>query len=223
VTFQRARRPEHKQQRYEAILAAARELAVREGVRAVSLADIAGSVGMHKSALLRYFETREEIYLRVAATDWGDWAAAMRAALAELSPGADTGVAAAFASTLAERPLLCDLLTHAPLNLERNVSMDAARAYKHAALGAMAEVVAAVRAVLPELSDAAAFDLVAAVNTIAAGLWQVCHPPALLADLYEREPELGHANLPFEPTIIRLTETMILGLRARESGQATSR
>ena len=44
--YQRARRPEQKQQRQDAILGAARDLALRDGVRAVSLADIADRVGI---------------------------------------------------------------------------------------------------------------------------------------------------------------------------------
>jgi AcrR family transcriptional regulator len=220
VTFQRARRPEHKRQRYETILAAARELATRDGVRAVTLSDIAAAVGMHKSALLRYFETREEIFLRVALSDWESWADATTAALAPLEPGSvaevSAEVSAALARTLAERPLLCDVLTHAPLNLERNVSMDAVRAYKRAAHDASVEVMAAARRVLPELSEEDALDLVGATCMVAASLWQVTHPPPLLADLYEQEPALDHATLEFEPTIVRLATTLILGIRARD-------
>ena len=216
MTFQRARRPEHKRQRYDAILAAARELATREGVRAVTLSDIAGAVRMHKSALLRYFETREEIFLRVAQADFEDWAEAMTAALAPLEPGSVAEVSAAFARTLAERPLLCDVLTHAPLNLERNVSMDAAREYKLAAHAATAGIATEARRVLPDLSVDDALELVAATSMLAASLWQVTHPPPLLADLYEREPSLDLGSVPFEPTIARMATTLILGIRARD-------
>ncbi|OLF16772.1 TetR/AcrR family transcriptional regulator [Actinophytocola xanthii] len=215
MTFQRARRPEHKRQRYEAILAAARALGTRQGVRAVSLADIAGAVGVHKSALLRYFETREEIYLRIATEDWPDWVQGMRARLAGVAVGSVSEVAAALAATLAERPLLCDLLTHASLNLERNVSLDAARAYKRATVDALAAVAAEIRTVLPELSEDDAIELVGAVNAVAASLWQAAHPPPLMQALYEEEPDLRVANFPFEPTIARLAETLILGIRAR--------
>src|ERR1700733_15534076 len=72
-TYQRARRPEQKTERRDAILAAAHELALRDGVRAVSLADIAARVGIHKSALLRYFETREQIFLELTARAWREW------------------------------------------------------------------------------------------------------------------------------------------------------
>jgi AcrR family transcriptional regulator len=212
MTFQRARRPEHKRQRSEAILAAARTLAERDGVRAVSLADIAAAVGVHKTALLRYFETREEIFLRLAAEDWRSWVTGLRAALADLSPGDVPGVAAALATTLAERPLLCDLMTHAPLNLERNVSLETARTFKHAAVGSVGELAAAVRSVLPKLTDDGAFELVGSLSMIAAGLWQIGHPTPTLLELYAEEPELGHQNLPFVPTMTRFAQTYLRGL-----------
>jgi AcrR family transcriptional regulator len=212
VTFQRARRPEHKRQRYEAILAAARSLAERDGVREVSLADIAAAVGMHKSALLRYFETREEIYLRLAADDWRALVAAIRAALGALSRGDAAGVASAFATTLAAHPLLCDLLTHAPLNLERNVSLESLRTYKRTAIDAVAAIAAEVRAVLPALSEEDGVELVTSAGLIAAGLWQISHPTATLLELYADEPELSHLNVPFVPAVTRAAETIIRGL-----------
>src|ERR1700682_6288817 len=79
--FQRARSPEAKQQREDAILAAARSLGAKRGIRQITLTDIAVAVGMHKSAMLRYFETREQIFLRLTAEGWREWSAALRAKL----------------------------------------------------------------------------------------------------------------------------------------------
>src|SRR6201985_2695526 len=95
-SYQRARRPEQKLERRDAILGAARELALRDGVRAVSLADIAARVGIHKSALLRYFETREQIFLELTAAAWREWTAALHAELdpAELDPAAPDSASA---------------------------------------------------------------------------------------------------------------------------------
>src|ERR1700753_2346790 len=98
-TYQRARRPEQKRERQAAILDAARALALRDGVRPVSLADIAAQVGMHKSALLRYFETREQIFLELTAQAWQEWAAALEAAFADVPPGDPARVAAVFADS----------------------------------------------------------------------------------------------------------------------------
>src|SRR6201995_2888755 len=138
-TYQRARRPEQKLERRAAILGAARELALRDGVRNVSLAGIAARIGIHKSALLRYFETREQIFLELTAAAWRDWAQALHAGLDAAPPGAAALVADVFARSFADRPLFCDLIAHTPLNLERNVSPGAVRRYKLTSLGAVDE------------------------------------------------------------------------------------
>src|ERR1700689_5058312 len=79
--FQRARSTAAKRQREDAILDAARTLGVERGIRQITLTEIADAVGMHKSALLRYFETREQIFLRLTADGWREWSAAVRAEL----------------------------------------------------------------------------------------------------------------------------------------------
>src|ERR1700722_18306010 len=68
--FQRARSSAAKRLREVAILDAARRLGAERGIRQVTLTEIAEAVGMHKSALLRYFETREEIFLRLTGAGW---------------------------------------------------------------------------------------------------------------------------------------------------------
>lgn len=108
--FQRARSAQAKQQREEAILDAARELGTERGIREITLTDIAATVGMHKSALLRYFETREQIFLKITAEGWKEWSAELCARLRELPGAAPDAVGQVFAATLAARPLFCDLL-----------------------------------------------------------------------------------------------------------------
>src|SRR5882724_110071 len=126
--FRRARTPERKQQRAEDLLDAARRLARDEGARAVTLTEIASTAGVHVSAVRRYFESREEIFLRLAGEGWREWADAVGERLnARTDPG---GLARTLAETLDERPLLCDLLAHTPLSLERAVSADVVRTYK---------------------------------------------------------------------------------------------
>ena len=110
------------------MLAAARLLGRSRGVREVTLTDIAAEVGVHKSAVLRYFETREAVYLQLTADGWVEWMDACVPAI-QAADG-PIQVARAVADTLAERPLFCDLLAHAPLNLERGVSVDAVREFK---------------------------------------------------------------------------------------------
>lgn len=209
--FQRARRPEHKEQRREAILAAARTLATRDGVRAVNLGDIAAEVGVHKSALLRYFETREEIYLQLTSDCWLDWIEALRAELPG-APRTPAGVAAVVTSTLADRPLFCDLLTHAPLNLERNVSLDAVRAYKTSAMERVDVVSELLGDAVSGLGKTGGRKAVAAITAFAAAFWQVSHPPETLARFYEEAPEFGHSVMDFAGRLEDLTTAVLTGL-----------
>jgi len=213
-TFLRARRPEHKQLRYDAIRAAARELALERGVRSVSLGDIAAKVGVHKSAIMRYFQTREEIYLSIAADCWTEWSQAVHAELDGVADGSPQLLAEVLARTLADRPLLCDLLTQAPLNLERHVSTDAMRSFKVGLLDVVDELSALIGRAVPRLGPEGGFEVLAALVCFAATIWQVSHPSDGLAALYEQEPELARMSPDFVPTVHRFTLVFITGLLA---------
>ena len=216
-TYQRARRPEQKLERRDAILGAARELALRDGVRAVSLADIAARVGIHKSALLRYFETREQIFLELTAQAWREWVTALHAALDPAAldpagPGSAALVADVFARSFGDRPLLCDLIAHTPLNLERNVSAEAVCRYKLTSLAAVDEAAAVARRVLPDLTLAECGEFVAALASLAGAVWQIANPAPALAKLYASDPALSGACVDLTPRLRRTGEILLAGL-----------
>jgi AcrR family transcriptional regulator len=208
--FQRARSPEHKAVRTAAILAAAGALGRLHGVRSVTLTDIAAEVGIHKSAVLRYFETREEIYLHLTAAGWQDWAHAVRA----VAPVGPDALATVLAATLAERPLFCELLAHASLHLERNVSTVVVRDFKLTSLAALDTLRADCVRAVPELGDDGSIDLIAGVAGLAASLWQTAHPPETLVALYQEDPRLGHAAGDFAARLHHLVRALITGLAA---------
>jgi AcrR family transcriptional regulator len=210
--FQRARRPDQKLQRQDAILGAARELALRDGVRNVSLADIATRVGIHKSALLRYFETREQIFLELTAEAWRDWAEALRTGLEAAAPGQAGLVADVFARSFGDRPLLCDLIAHTPLNLERNVSPEAVRRYKLTSLAMVGDAATLVHGVLPELTSAECAEFVATLASLAGSLWQIANPAPGLAELYASDPALAMACVDLTPRLRRTAEILLAGL-----------
>ena len=214
VSFQRARSPEHKAQRREAILAAAAQLATRDGVRAISLGDIASDVGIHKSALLRYFETREQIFLELTGRAWGDWAEQVCSEVAGVAPGDADATAAALAGGFIGRPLLCDLIPHTALTLERHVSQTVVRGYKLRSLGAVGRVADALGRPLPALGRDERRELVSAVALLAGAMWQIATPPPPLAELYVEQPELGHFATDFGPRLTRAARVTIAGLQA---------
>jgi AcrR family transcriptional regulator len=211
--FQRARSPEAKQHREDAILAAARSLGAERGIRQITLTDIADTIGMHKSALLRYFETREQIFLRLTAEDWREWSAAVRAELERIdgSATAET-VAVAFSATLADRGMFCDLLAQAPLNLERNVSLDAVRAYKLGTHHEVDAIVEVIRRLLPSLTERDCIDVLATATSLSGAFWQMANPPSAVAALYRSDPRLAHAVFEIEPRVRRVLTAMLKGM-----------
>ncbi|HEY5398184.1 MAG TPA: TetR family transcriptional regulator [Trebonia sp.] len=218
-TFLRARRPEQKQQRRDDILTAARELALAEGVRAVSLAGIAARAGIDKSALLRYFETREQIFLELTAREWPAWVQALHDGLDGAVPAAaEAGgpgpslVADVVARSFGDRPLFCDLLAHTPLNLERNVSPEAVRGYKLISLAAVGEAADVVHRVLPDLTERECREFISALASLAGTVWQIANPVPALAALFAADPALANACVDLVPRLRRTGEILLAGL-----------
>ncbi|MFH8625884.1 TetR/AcrR family transcriptional regulator [Streptomyces vietnamensis] len=208
--FQRARSAEAKQSREAAILDAARSLGRGRGIRDVTLTDIATEVGMHKSALLRYFETREQIFLELTAEGWREWSASLRADLEARATATPADVAEVFAATLAARPLFCDLLAQAPLNLERNVSLDAVRAFKLATLHEVTLIGGELDRLLG-LTEQQMLDTMSTATGMAGALWQMASPGPRLRELYAGDPRLGHAIVEMEPRLRRILTAFLTG------------
>ncbi|MDP9848726.1 TetR/AcrR family transcriptional regulator [Streptosporangium lutulentum] len=210
--FVRARRPEHKQQRREALLAAARELALQSGVRNVSLGSVAAAVGLAKSNVARYFGTREEIYLELTAEEWQDWQNAVTERLRDVTGPDD--VIAALAETIEVRPLFCDLLGHVSTSLEHNVSVPAARAFKRITLRVIAELGARVAEAHPDLTEKEGGEVVAMATALAGVLYPVANPSPALVELYAQDPDIAALCPPFLPTLKRALTALAAGLPA---------
>ena len=210
--FQRARSPEAKQQREDAILAAARVLGAKRGIRQITLTDIADEVGMHKSAMLRYFETREQIFLRLTAEDWREWSEVLRAKLERIGSPTAKSVASAFSTTLADRGTFCDLLAQAPLNLERNVSLEAVREFKLVTHNEVDAIVDVMRRLLPGLTERDCIDVIATATSLSGAFWQMANPSPEVAALYRGDPRMSHAVFEIEPRVRRVLTAMLRGM-----------
>jgi AcrR family transcriptional regulator len=211
--FQRARSAEAKQRRESAILDAATRLGAERGIREVTLTDIAAAVGMHKSAMLRYFETREQIFLRLTALGWREWSAELRERLGTLPPGPAgiPAVADAFAESLVERPMFCDLLAQAPLNLERNVSLESVRDFKLATLAEVHAISLQLERLLG-LDERQAVDVIATATGLAGAFWQMATPGPEVRELYRSDPRLAHAVVEVGPRLTRVLTALLTGI-----------
>src|SRR6201996_1522022 len=124
--FQRARRPEQREARREAILDVAESMLAQDPTSEISLREISRRVGLATSNVLRYFDSREAIFLELLARESTSWLDAMEYELDQLKPSTGVGacerVAAIWAGTLAERPTQCGIWRRMSRVLERNVT-----------------------------------------------------------------------------------------------------
>jgi len=204
--FQRARTAEQKQQRWDAILAAARRVALRSGVRDATLAMIAEEVGLAPSNVLRYFGTREEIYLQLLGDAWNEWSQELERSLEGVTPGA-AAIASVVSRTLCERPLLCDLVAYIGPSFEYNVSVDAVR--RMTLLGReRVKTFSILFTGLLSVTEEDAFDLYVALFAFTGNLWMRSHPSEEVAAVYGPEG----AGIAFGPMLQRMVQTFIDGL-----------
>src|ERR1700685_1973806 len=75
TTFQRARSEEQREARRRAILGTAAAMLAEMPVAEVTLNELSRRVGLAKSNVLRYFESREAVLLELLDSAWQDWLA----------------------------------------------------------------------------------------------------------------------------------------------------
>ncbi|MFI5775518.1 TetR family transcriptional regulator [Nocardia sp. NPDC051570] len=212
ATFQRARRPEQRELRRQAILDAAQQLLSELPAADISLREIARRLGGSKSGIVRYYETREALFLEVLQRAMREWLDDLEHRLsAAADPLTARAVAGVWATSLAERPLLAELWSMLPGVLERNVSAESIREFKLANRRTLLRLAEMIAARLPGLSASAAEELVNASVPLLVGLWPFANPtPTVRAAI--ADPRLTASRIDFAQTFGRTLEMLIAGL-----------
>lgn len=216
TTFQRARSEEQRQTRRQQILDTTAVMLEEMPVGALSLNELSRRVGLAKSNVLRYFESREAILLELLDQAWKQWLADIRSELAEQrSEQAATlqraeQFAGVLADSLIERPVLCDLMSAQIGVLEHNVSANVAARYKRAALNNIGDLAVLARTHVPELGDAA-YPLCVRMIMLIGAVWTASFPsPATLAAC-EADPSLGAQCMDFGPDLRQILTVLAAG------------
>jgi AcrR family transcriptional regulator len=221
TTFQRARSDEQRAIRRQAILDTVAAMLEEMPVAEVSLNELSRRVGLAKSNVLRYFDSREAVLLELLDSLSREWLEHLAKELPS-AVGASAGyerragqLARVLARSFAERPVLCDLLSSQAAVLEHNVSVEAIASFKRRGIGMAAELIRLVRDALPELTEDQAWRLVFGAFLMASAAWSHATPPQAMLDAYERYPELGAMRMEFAPTLEDYLTTLAVGLNAR--------
>ncbi|MGV0771165.1 TetR family transcriptional regulator [Mycobacterium syngnathidarum] len=195
--FQRARNAVQRQDRLTQLLAATRECLRHTGAATLTLGDVAAAAGLAKSGILRYVRSREALLLRVMYDEHLDWIETLAGELRTVTP------ATALARTLAERPLLCDLIAASPVLINR-LGPEDLPGLPAQAHDAQQRLGAALRPALP-LSDAQLASLTAAIHAFTGTAWAWTRPGAAGHDAMVTD---------FEATVRGLLGVFIAGLQS---------
>jgi AcrR family transcriptional regulator len=220
VTFQRARSEEQREIRRQTILDTAAGMLDEMPVAEVTLNELSRRVGLAKSNVLRYFESREAVLFELLERAMGRWLAEVSD---ELAAGVDPGgsvrergdrVAAVLGASLARQSVLCDLLNAQTNVLEHNVSVGVVLRHKRSALAWIETTAGLIRRYVPELGEGAR--MVAVMALILAGaLSSYCRPSASSLAAYEADPGVLELQIHLRETLEYNVATLIAGTLAR--------
>lgn len=216
--FQRARRPEQKEERRDQLLATARQMLEEQpDPQSLTLNELARRAGMAKSNVYRYFESREAVLLELLSDEWAHWYKKVNAELSAKESkeiGLET-IARLFAVAIVERPLLGSLCCILPSIIEHNVSPDTVRQFKLASLHTIAELARFYHQRAPLLSIAGYEELIHYAVTLLVGLWSFSHPSAAVAEVL-KAPELSPFRHDFAESFERGLVVFARGLQIEE-------
>ena len=211
--FRRARTDEQRAVRRGDILTLTRRLLAEHRVADVSLNEIARRVGLAKANVLRYFGSREAILLVLLSTDYEEWVSHVLAALPS-TPATDDALAGALASTLADQPLLCELLTAAPTVLEHNVTPDEVRGFKLSIQGSMERLVDGIEGRLGDWNERQRGQFLGGLHAFITHTWGLANPSPALVAAMAVEPRIVGLPGGFGQVLQDALATLLAGVRA---------
>ena len=212
MVWQRARKPEQKEERRNAIMEAAAGLFLGLDFDKVSLNGVARRAGVAKSNVYRYFGSKEEIFLHLYLEDVRAWASELEEKLEALPPASGPeAVAKEIAASTAGRPRLAALFALLSSVLERNVTEDALIAFKRELRSALSDTVQAIHRAVPDLGEEQIVKFEVYVHALVAGLWNFATPNPVMKKVLDR-PEFEYMRVDFHRDLEYAMCALLVGL-----------
>jgi AcrR family transcriptional regulator len=184
---QRARNPEDKLARRDAILSVASQVLSRTAFGDVTMAELAQQCGVAKGTLYLYFATKEELFLATLQDELARWFDALGQTLLATGRVTPERFAEIVVDSLDRHDRLADLLPLLHTVLEHNIAPDTALQFKRMLAAKIAVGATLVEQVMPELRPGCGTDLLLRIHALVVGLRQMADPPPSLRALLERD------------------------------------
>ena len=210
--MRRAYRPEEKEIRRQAILAAALQLFREVPYAEVHMAELALRLGLAKGTLYLYFPTKESLFLAVLELEMGAWFAASSERLQATPVGTDPGlVAAGLVEELLARPLLPKLQALLHNVLEQNVPQAEAVAFARFLQNQILAVGERLERVLVALAPGQGAAYLIRFHALVMGAQLMSQRPPVVQQALQA-PELTLFDFSFETVMAGMAVDLLLGM-----------
>jgi AcrR family transcriptional regulator len=202
------------------ILTTAAKMLTEMPVAEMSLNELSRRVGLAKSNVLRYFDSREAVLLDLLHQSSAEFLADVTRTLPPLVDGTASlpvrarATAGGLAASFAARPMLCELISARAAVLERNVSTETALRFKQGSQENLSGLARLLRQVIPELDEQAGTQASGLVISLVGALWTRGNPAPALVAAYELQPELSVLSPPFRKSLDTAAAAVLIGLAA---------
>ena len=208
MKWQRARNPDQKAERIDAILAAAAALFDEKELSDISMRDVAERVGLGKASLYHYFKTKEEVFITLYRAELDRWLSDVQQRLNRLRAPNSVRIARVLTDALRERTRFCRLTVMLSSVLEHNLSLEFIRDFKQSLLVPLGQFSVSMKESL-ELSDRTIQDFLFQHHATIAGLWPLAHPSPQVSEVLKDDQFVGFRldfYRLFQQTICQLLE-----------------
>jgi len=213
---QRARSPEAKERRREAILQASSRLLDEGGFDEVTMVRVARAAGIAKGTTYLYFRTKEELFLALLSVEYDRWFEVVRSALARTAHGSPPDeVAATLVEGLRGRKRFLMLMEKLHVVFERDVAHEPALAFKaqlRDQILATAEVLAGAANITPHEASR----LLLRMHALVVGLRQMTRPSPAAMRVIERD-DMAPMRLEFLTELQAVLADLIRAAHVRAS------
>jgi len=174
---------DQKAERRETILQTAWEMFQASTYEAVTIAGVAGQLGLAKGTVFLYFPTKDELFLAVQAQQMEAWFDGIDARLAKLAvPCEAEAFAQVIAKSLKSNTQFVRLLAILSTVLEQNIGLDSAIRFKHMLLRRLTSTGMRIEQHLPWLQAGEGARVLMRIQAIVVGLWHQADTSAVVTE-----------------------------------------
>ncbi|MEO8740974.1 MAG: TetR family transcriptional regulator [Casimicrobiaceae bacterium] len=173
IVRQRAVQAGDKQERHHAILDAAEQLLLRSPERIANMAEVADQAGLAKGTVYLYFPSKEELLLALHERNVDGFFQALLALLERKSGVTIADVNALTRTHIVAPPLFLPLASRCFAVMDKNVPVDAARAFKQRMAERLERAGTGLERHFPKLPAGGGVVLLRHSYALILGLWQM--------------------------------------------------